>query len=207
MLELKEDKGTDYYIGWKSKGICASKLTPLYTALLHSIKLSGYRIRIQFNNSVLVVEQNDFATKDTDTFIVYDLDDWLKIPLNYFKLKNCSFVASNMIKNSNKGKWVYSGYGTAFDGAGSWNFGNDVARNIVTLGVDNSSSSYTDNRKNNFLVLGKGRTDYINDSVSAAEQKFIINFSKEKIKVCLILHYNHGNSYLFVKRKKSISLK
>ena len=75
MLELKEDKGTDYYIGWKSKGICASKLTPLYTALLHSIKLSGYRIRIQFNNSVLVVEQNDFATKDTDTFIVYDLDD------------------------------------------------------------------------------------------------------------------------------------
>ena len=39
-LELKEDKGTDYVIGWKSKGIYTSNLKPLYTAFLHSIKLS-----------------------------------------------------------------------------------------------------------------------------------------------------------------------
>ena len=42
-----------------------------------------------------------------------------------------------------------------FDGAGQWNFGNDFARNVAIFGVDNSSSSQTNNRKNNFLVLGE----------------------------------------------------
>ena len=38
-LELKGDKSADYVIGWKSKGVQISKLIPLYTAFLHSIKL------------------------------------------------------------------------------------------------------------------------------------------------------------------------
>ena len=40
-----------------------------------------------------------------------------------------------------------SGYGVVLDGAGSWNFGNDFAKNLVIFGVDNSSSTYTDNCK------------------------------------------------------------
>ena len=31
---------------------------------------------------------------------------------------------------------MYSGYGIAFDGAGSWDFGNDDARNVVIFGVN-----------------------------------------------------------------------
>ena len=31
-LELKKDKGTDYVITWKSKGVYNSKLKSLYTA-------------------------------------------------------------------------------------------------------------------------------------------------------------------------------
>ena len=46
-LELKKDKGTDYVLSWKSKGVYNSKLKPLYTAFLHSIKLSEYRIGIK----------------------------------------------------------------------------------------------------------------------------------------------------------------
>ena len=37
-LELKKSKGTEYVIGWKSKVVYTSKLTPLYTHFLHSIK-------------------------------------------------------------------------------------------------------------------------------------------------------------------------
>ena len=33
---------------------------------------------------------------------------------------------------------VYSGYGIAFDGAGSWDFGSDDARNVVIFGVNSS---------------------------------------------------------------------
>ena len=53
-----------------------------------------------------------------------------------------------------KKKWVYSGCGIAFDGSGSWNFDNDLSRNVITFYVDNILSSHNNNRKNNFLTLG-----------------------------------------------------
>ena len=37
-------------------------------------------------------------------------------------------------------------------------------------------------------------TDDINGSIDAAE----FNFSKTKTKLCLSMHYNHDNSYLFI---------
>ena len=59
---------------------------------------------------------------------------------------------------------MYSDYRIAFDSAGSWSFDNDSARNFVIVGVDNSSSSHSDNRKNDFLVQGEGPTFGINGS-------------------------------------------
>ena len=49
-----------------------------------------------------------------------------------------------------KVKYAYSGYGIAFYGAGSQSFGSDFARNVVIFGVGNSSSSHSDDLKNNF---------------------------------------------------------
>ena len=60
---------------------------------------------------------------------------------------------------------AYTGYGISFCGAGSWGFGNDLARNVAIFGVDNISSSHAENRKNIFLILGEGLTDNINGSV------------------------------------------
>ena len=80
-LELRKDKGTDYLIGWKSKEVYTSKITSLYTVFLHNTKFSVYKIRVQFNNNVLVIEQNNFAAKIVNTYIVYDLDDLPKISL------------------------------------------------------------------------------------------------------------------------------
>ena len=42
----------------------------------------------------------------------------------------------------------------AFDGIGSRSFGYHFTRNVTIFGVDNSSSTQTDNRKNNILVIG-----------------------------------------------------
>ena len=53
-LKLKEGKGTDHILSWRSKGVYTSKFKPLYTAFLHSIKLSGYRIRIKFDKDQYV---------------------------------------------------------------------------------------------------------------------------------------------------------
>ena len=62
----------------------------------------------------------------------------------------------------------------AFDEAGSWNFGNDIARNVVIFDVVNSSSSHTDNHKNNFLILGGSLTYDINGSFGSPEKKLLI---------------------------------
>ena len=90
---------------------------------------------------------------------------------------------------------MYGGYSIAFDGKGEWNFGNGSARNVVIFGVDNSSSSHTDNPKNGFLVLSEWDTFGINGSFGAQEKKFTNNLSKERTNFCLILHYNDDNSY------------
>ena len=45
-LELKKDKGANYVLSWRSKEVYNSKLKPLFTALLHNIKLSGHTMGI-----------------------------------------------------------------------------------------------------------------------------------------------------------------
>ena len=91
-----------------------------------------------------------------------------------------------------------------FDGEGFWSFANDSdsARNFVIFGVDNISSSHTDNRKNNFLVLGEEPTFGINGTQGEAEKRISINVSKANTKLCLSLHYNGDESYLYVNKIK-----
>ena len=149
-LELQKDKGNDYVLSWESKAVYNSKLKPLYTAFLHSIRLFEYRIGIKFNKDRLAVEQNNYLTKIVNVDIVYDVNPWPRNPPNNFKFKNCLSGATNIVKNSDKEKYVYSGYGITFDSEGSWSSYNDFPRNVIIVGVDNSSSSHSDNRKNNF---------------------------------------------------------
>ena len=112
-----------------------------------------------------------------------------------------------IVKNSDKEKYVYSGYEISLDRADSWSFDNDFARNVAIFGVDNSSSSHSDNRKNNFLVLGEGPTYGINGGFGSREKMFSIDFSKTNTKFCLSLHYNVDNSYLFVNGKEIFKFK
>ena len=51
---------------------------------------------------------------------------------------------------------MYSGYVITFHNTGFWSFDNDTATKATIFGVDNSSSSHSDNLKNNclqFMVL------------------------------------------------------
>ena len=127
-----------------------SKLIPLYTTFLKSIKLCEYRIGIKFNKDPLAVEQSNYLTKIVNVYNVYDLGAWLRNPTNNFKFKNCLFGATNIAKNSDREVYLYSGYRITFDSAGSWSFHHEFARNVIIFGVDNSSSSHSHNRKNNF---------------------------------------------------------
>ena len=72
---------------------------------------------------------------------------------------------TSIVKSSDREKYVYSGYGIAFVGKGEWSFGNDSAKNDIIFGVDNSSSSHTDNLKNEGPSFG------INGSFGTSKRK------------------------------------
>ena len=60
-----------------------------------------------------------------------------------------------------------------------------------------SSSTKTDNRKKDILILGKGPTQGLEHTPSAGKM-YSVNFTKNNKKYCVSLHYNGANSYLFV---------
>ena len=69
---------------------------------------------------------------------------------------------------------MYSGYGTTFDSAGAWSFGNDDARNVVIFRIDNNSSSHAHIHKKNVLVLSEGQTFGINGSFGSVKGLLLI---------------------------------
>ena len=56
MLELKKDKGTEYIISYKSKGVYNSKFIALHQAFLPKVKYfrNNIKIGIQFNSTIIL---------------------------------------------------------------------------------------------------------------------------------------------------------
>ena len=75
------------------------------------------------------------------------------------------------------------------------------------FGADLSSSTHANNRANNILVLGKDFIQGINGTTIYAEKMYVANFTVYGKKVCLSLHHNGDNSYLFVNNRKIIKFK
>ena len=61
---------------------------------------------IKFDKDPLAVEENNYLTKIVYIYIGYDLEGWPKIPLKIFTLKNDLFVATDIVKNSDKEMYV-----------------------------------------------------------------------------------------------------
>ena len=83
---------------------------------------------------------------------------------------------------------MHGGNGVAFYGKGSWSFNDYISRNVIIIifGVDNSSSSHTDNLKDDFQILGEGDTLSLEWKLWYTIKKEN-NFSKAKITFCLSL--------------------
>ena len=74
------------------------------------------------------------------------------------------------------------------------------------FGADMSSSVHIDNKKEDILVLRKGRTQGLEHTLSA-KKMYSINFTVAEKKFCLSLHYNGVNSYLFVNGTEIVKFK
>ena len=103
-----------------------------------------------------------------------------------------------MITNADIDKYGYSAYGIGFDRRSSFSFpGGGFGQNVLIFGVDMSSSAHIDNKKKDILVLEKGPTQGLEHTLTA-EKMYSINFTVMNRKICLSLHYDGANSYLFV---------
>ena len=93
------------------------------------------------------------------------------------------------------------------DSASFSNFCNDFAGNVIIFGIDNSSLSQTDNRKNNFLLLEEVPTNSIEESFGSPKKKFSINFSEARARCSLSLHYMVINIFCLLTEKKFLILR
>ena len=71
----------------------------------------------------------------------------------------------------------------------------------MIFGVDMRSSTKADNRKRDNLILGKGRTQGLEHTLSA-KKMYSIKFTEHNKKICIRLYCNGANSYLFVNGKE-----
>ena len=101
--------------------------------------LANGRVILRFNNSVLVQKGSSslYCSFISNLYIVYELNNWPHDTTNNFSLKNCLLGTVKLVRNA-KSKFTYSGQEIAFNGEDSWSFDNDLARNVLTFGVDST---------------------------------------------------------------------
>ena len=68
-----------------------------------------------------------------------------------------------------------------------------------------SSSTYIDNKKKDILILGVGLTQGLEQTLTA-EKMYSINFTVTNAQLCLSLHYNGVNSYLFFEQNRNLQI-
>ena len=158
----------------------------------------GTKTKAEFNGSCL---KQDKVTYNHGTivniYVVYEISKNYNIS-SYPTLENCLSGAVSLTKNADINQCKHSGYGIGFYRKGEFIVANGFGRNCIILGTDTSSSSHANNKKNNFLVLGRDFVKGINGTTIYAEKLYSINFTENNKRFCLSLHYNEANSYLFV---------
>ena len=125
--------------------------------------------------------------------------------------KNCLLGATDAARPNNtkdSDNFIYSGWGIGFDRSGT--FGHPeggTARNVIIFGVDMPGSVNASNKIQDFLVLGRGLIQLIENTTINAEKTYSPNFSAENKIFVLSLHYNGDNSFLFVNGQKVTQFK
>ena len=104
-----------------------------------------------------------YSWKVVNIYIIYELGA-SSSHNNDPTLKNCLFGAVTLTKNTDIDKYEYSGHGIGFDRRWDFSFpGGGFGQNILSFGVDMSSSAHIDNKKKDILVLGKGQTQWLEE--------------------------------------------
>ena len=113
------------------------------------------------------------------------------------------FGSVKITKNADLEKYKCSGDGIGFDYRSEFSLtDSSVDKNVISFGVDMSSSVHVDNKNKYILMLCKGTTRGLDNTTLTAEAKYFINFSRRQRKFCSSLHYDGSNNFLFINATK-----
>ena len=178
-------------MSWKSRGLNALKIWSIKrNNYLLNPSMDDYdmgKIRIEFNGSFLNRYPPTILHGDiVNIYIVYEItSDYSSI--NYPTLENCLFGSVKLTKNADIDKYGYSGYGTGLDRNTLFSAGNEIGKNVITFGVDMSSS--INNRKKDILILGAGPTQGLEHTLTAEKciQLTLLKKIQNFVSVCIIM--------------------
>ena len=175
---------------------------------LPDIKAYGYLYVYLSGNHFQQDTQNDTNNVTINIYCVYKLDPISTSRDNTFTVQNALFGSMQVTKNADTSKYKYKGYGICFDEGGMFSIGNiNNGRNVLILGVHESSLVHTNNKANNIFIMGDGFVQGINDMTLYAEKIYSQNFTQANKKFALSLLYNDNDSYLFVNGKQELKFK
>ena len=154
--------------------------------LNRNLSYYGTKARAWFDGSCLKQDKVTFNHgKVVDIYIVYEI---IKIAVigsydNYPTLQDTLFCAVKLTKNAAIDKYGYSRYGIGFDRRSRFSHpSGEDGQNVITFGVDMSSSTKIDNRENDILILCKGPTQGLEHTLTE-EKMYSINLSKGRHKI------------------------
>ena len=124
-----------------------------------SINYYGDKSRLKFTGSVLQQKTVTYGHKRViNIYVVYEITNFYGTN-NYPTLTKALFGAVILTKNTGIDKYKYFGYEIGFNGHGFYlQPSGGTARNTIIFGVDMGSSTKTDNKEKDILILGKGAT-------------------------------------------------
>ena len=145
---------TDYVSSGKYKGLSSKSIKPPTTSdnsLTPVLSYYGTKIRVKFTRSCLKQSQISYAHGKVLNIYIFLWTCCTSSHNNDPTLKTCSHGAATLAKNADIDKYGYSGYGIGFDRRSSFSFpGVGFGQNVLTFGVDMSSSAHIDNKKKTF---------------------------------------------------------
>ena len=156
---------------YKSKGLSNESIKTISTSdnsLNPTLCYYGTKIRVKFTGGYLKQSKIWYTHgKIVNIYIVYELGASSSSDSDPTR-KKCLFGGVTLTKNADIDKHGYSGYVIGFDRRWSFAFpGGGFGQNVLIFGVDMSSSAHTDNKKKNILVLGKGPTQVLENTLTA----------------------------------------
>ena len=93
----------------------------------------------------------------------------------------------------------FSGYGIKFNLRSKFPLpDSSMGKNVIIFEIDLSSSVHVDSKNKDILIFGEGPTQGLHNTALIAEAQYSTNFSRLNRRLCLSLHYNERNSFLFV---------